>query len=90
MSGLSNIINDVKRIVSEIDGAAARDAETALHDLETEASRVHDTVAQLVTQAKADAEAVVKDAEPGVKAAVEGLISKLEADIQAALASHGL
>jgi hypothetical protein len=84
---ISSIIGDVKRVLSEIDGDAARVAEVALADLKTEADRVHVAVSGLLSQAKADAETLVTDAEPGLKAAVQALVSKLEADVQAALAS---
>jgi F0F1-type ATP synthase membrane subunit b/b' len=91
--GFGNVVNEIKHMLSEVTGEAARAAEAALTGLEAEAGKVQATVSDLLAQAKADAEAAVAAAEPEVKAAVSELVTRLEADIQtalAALAAHGL
>ena len=86
MGSFKSFLDEARQILSNLTGAAVREAEAALSNLEHEAANVHKVVGDLVAQAKVDAEAAVAAAEPEVKAAVSDLVAKLEADIQAALA----
>ena len=93
MGNFGSFLSAAKHLLSEITGEAARAAEGALANLETEAENVRSTVDELMAKAKADAEVVVAAAEPEVKAAVSSLVSQLEADLKQALAQlavHGL
>ncbi len=93
MGNFGSFLASAKHLLSEITGEAARAAEAALLNLESEAQNVRSTVDDLLAKAKSDAEAAVAAAEPEVKSAVTALVANLEADLKAALAQlavHGL
>lgn len=93
MSSFSSVLTEVRKVLGEVTGEAGRVAKAGLADLEAEAAKVQSTVGDLLTKARADAEAAVSAAEPEVKAAVSAVVAQLELDVKAALAAlatHGL
>jgi F0F1-type ATP synthase membrane subunit b/b' len=85
MSVFTDLIARAKALLAEIDGQAAADARGVVADLETSLDEAHSQALVLLGQAKTDISSAVAAATPEVQEAVNGLITKAEADIAALL-----